>query len=205
MAVRAYRALVPKAVATAVILGCALYFIGVNAHFFRFTRADLGKYFDVRAALVLHIAGGAVALLTGPLQFWDELRDKRRVVHRRLGMAYVGAVGISAPCALYLASTTAAEVGWAYVFALQVWAIVWGTSTWLAYRYARRRRIKLHQEWMVRSYLVTIAFVVSALLLKLPFIARRGSFAEVSPSLFWAAWAVPFFAFDIWLSARRKQ
>jgi len=82
---------------------------------------------------------------------------------------------------------------------------VWIVSTWLAYRYARQRKIKLHKEWMVRSYLVTLAFVISALLIKLPFVASQGSAAEVSPSLFWAAWAVPLFVCDIVLSARRKQ
>ena len=58
---------------------------------------------------------------------------------------------------------------------------------------------------MVRSYLTTLAFVVSALLNKLPFIASQGTFAEVSPSLFWAGWSVPLFLYDVVLSRQRKQ
>ena len=92
-----------------------------------------------------------------------------------------------------------------YAFSLQVWVSVWITSTWLAYRYARHKQFNLHKEWMVRSYLATLAFVTSALLSKLPFVASQGGVAEVSSGLFWAAWSVPLFLWDIVLSAQRKR
>ncbi len=194
----------PKLVLGAIVLGWSAYFIATSAHLFD-PRRDLGKYADVRVLLWLHVSGGAVALLTGPFQFWKELRIKRRSLHRGMGKAYVLAVAISAPCASYLSLTTAHAVSRPYAFALQVWVSVWMLSTWLAYRYARQKKFKLHQEWMVRSYLVTLAFVTSALLFKLPFVASLGSLTEVSPSLFWAAWSVPLFVCDIVLSAQRKQ
>jgi uncharacterized membrane protein len=194
-----------KAVASLLVLSASLYFIVVNAHLVKLTREELGKYFDIRFVLLVHMAGGATALLTGPLQFWDELRRKSRTLHRRIGMAYVLAIAVSAPCALFMSFTTARELGWPYVFSLQVWASVWMVSTFLAYRFARRKKLALHREWMIRSYLVTLAFVVSALLYRVPFIAARGTFAEVSPGLFWAAWAVPLFAVDVVLSVRRQR
>lgn len=58
---------------------------------------------------------------------------------------------------------------------------------------------------MVRSYLVTFAFVLSALLIKVPFIARQGTFAEVSPGLFWSGCSVPLFLYDVVLCAQGKQ
>jgi len=195
----------PKLVLGAALLGASLYFIADNAHFFRLSQEALGKYFDVRALLLLHISAGAVALLTGPFQLWDELRLGRRRLHRAMGTVYVLAIAISAPCATYLSLTTAYIVGWSYAFALHVWLSVWMLSTGLAYRYARQKKFKLHKEWMVRSYLATLAFVVSALLNKLPFIASQGSFAEVSPGLFWAGWSVPLFIYDVVLSRQRKQ
>ena len=195
----------PKLVLGAALLGASLYFIATNAHFFKLTHEELGKYFDVRALLILHISGGAVALLTGPFQLWDELRLERRALHRTMGKVYVLAIAISAPCAAYLSLTTAFTVGWSYAFSLHVWVSVWMLSTGLAYRYARQRKFKLHKEWMVRSYLTTLAFVVSALLNKLPFVASQGSFAEVSPGLFWAWWSVPLFIYDVVLSGQRKQ
>jgi uncharacterized membrane protein len=194
----------PKLVLGAIVLGLSLYFIAASAHFFAPSH-DFGKYVDVKALLLLHISGGAVALLAGPLQFWEDLRIKRGSLHRRMGKVYVLAVAMSAPCAAYLSATTAYAVGRPYALSLQVWVSVWMLATWLAYRYARQKKFKLHKEWMVRSYLVTLAFVTSALLSKLPFVASQGTFAEVSPSLFWAAWSVPLFLYDIVLSAQRKQ
>ena len=194
-----------RGLATLLVLSASLYFIVLNAHFFELARPDLGKYFDVRAVLLLHIGGGATALLTGPPQFWDELRSKNRRLHRGLGMVYLVAISVSAPCALFLSFTTARELGWPYVFSLQVWVSVWMTSSYLAYRYARQKKFKLHREWMIRSYLVTLAFVVSALLAKVPVIASRGAFAAISPGLFWAGWAIPLFVLDIVLASQRKQ
>ncbi len=193
-----------RLVVGATILGLSLYFIALNLHFFELTREELGKYFDVRALLLLHISGGAVALLTGPFQFWETLRNRRLALHRAMGKVYVVAIVVSAPCAGYLSLTTAYLVGRPYALSLHAWVTVWMISTWLAYRYARQRKIKLHKEWMVRSYLVTLAFVISALLHKLPFVASQGSFAEVSPGLFWAGWSIPLFVFDVVLSVQRR-
>ena len=59
----------PKLVLGALVLALSVYFVAINAHFFRPTQI-FGKYADVRALLLLHISGAAVALLTGPFQFW---------------------------------------------------------------------------------------------------------------------------------------
>lgn len=189
----------------ALIIALSLYFLAINAHFFALEKADLGKYFDLRFVLLAHIAGGATALVTGPLQLSKALRLRYRLLHRRLGIAYLVAIVISAPCAVVLTLTTARELGWPYVLSLQAWVSVWMVSTGLAYRYARHQKFRLHEEWMTRSYLVTVAFVLSALLGKLPLVARLGTFAEISPTLFWSAWALPLFAYDIFLSAQRRQ
>jgi len=189
----------------ALVLGLSLYFIATNAHFFvAHTPEELGKYSAFRGVLVAHIAGGAVALVTGPFQLWKTLRVRRRGLHRRMGQAYVVAIAVSAPCAVFMTFTTARELGWPYELSLQAWVSVWMASTWLAYRYARLARFDLHAEWMTRSYLVTLAFVISALLAKLPGLTRLGSFAEISPTLFWAGWSIPLFVLDVVLSARRR-
>lgn len=189
----------------ATILGCSAYFIFNALHFFLPGANHLGKYLDVKWILRLHILGGAIALLLGPFQLRESFRNKRMVLHRWLGRVYVLAICISAPCAVYLSCTTAYEVSGSYAFSLQVWVCIWLVSTLTAYFVVRLRKIRLHQEWMVRSYLLTLAFVVSALLLKIPFIAGLGSFAEVSPGLFWVSWAVPLFIYDLYLSYQRKQ
>lgn len=187
------------------ILSCSFYFIIHASHFFRLTKEDLGKYFSIRWVLLGHIFFGAIALLTGPFQLWESFRKRSWLLHRRLGKLYVLSIFISGPCAVYLSLTTAFEVGLGYAFSLHVWVTVWLTSTFYAYRTARQRRFKLHKEWMTRSYIVTLAFVISALLLKIPAIQQLGSFADISPTFFWLGWAVPLYIYDLRLSALRKQ
>lgn len=188
-----------------VILSLSIYFIYHTLHFFRFTKEDLGKYFDIRWILILHISGGAIALLIGPFQLWEKFRTKRWRLHRVLGFIYLLAILVSSTCAIYLSVTTAFQVNNPYAFSLHIWIGVWVVSTFIAYYAAIKRKFLLHQEWMTRSYIATVAFVLSALILRLPQVQRYGNFAEISPSIFWFGWAVPFFVYDIILSARRKK
>lgn len=184
----------------AIILALSVYFLVVSAHFFRLTPESMGKYFDVRWALVTHVGAGAFALLTGPFLLWDRLRAASPKAHRRLGKAYLILVVLSGACAVLLSVTTAYAVSWAYAFSLQVWVAVWLVASFLAYRSAVRRQFKLHEEWMTRSYVVLLAFVLGALLFKVPAVAALGSFADVSPSIFWFSWAVPLYAYDVYLA-----
>lgn len=67
----------------------------------------------------------------------------------------------------------------------------------MAYYAAVKKNIQIHQEWMIRSYIVTIAFVISGLIIKIPYVQQLGSFEEISPSLFWLGWAVPLFIYEL--------
>jgi hypothetical protein len=191
------------------IIGLALLaasgvFISSSGHLFSSAPAALGKYQPVKWLLWFHIAFGAVTLLTGPFLLWDNFRARYLQWHRRFGLAYVVAVAVSGLCAVALSATTAYAVNRPYAFSLHVWVSVWLFSTGFAFVAIKQRRLQLHKEWMVRSYLVTFAFVLSASLLKLPAVRRLGPFEEISPSLFWLAWAVPLFLYDVRLSLRRK-
>lgn len=187
-------------VAGLVFLVTSLYFIIHAAHFFGSTPEALGKYQSVKWLLWPHILFGAIALIAGPFLLWEPFRNRYLQAHRRLGMAYVVAVLTSGFCAIGLSATTAYEVNRPYAFSLHVWVGIWLFSTLFAFVAVKQRKVKLHREWMVRSYLLTFAFVLSALLLKLPGIQWFGSFEEISPSLFWLSWSVPLFAYDVKLS-----
>lgn len=171
-------------------------------HFLDLTPQALGKYFDYRWFLIAHITAGGGALILGIIQFWRKLRLYSLKLHRLIGLLYLLAVLISSGCALVLAFTTSFDVNIPYAFSLQVWVSVWISSTYIAYYFARKKKIKLHQEWMVRSYIVTLAFVISGLLVKLPWVQQLGSFEEISPSLFWLGWSVPLYLFELIKSCR---
>lgn len=191
-------------IAWGLIIFLAWYFMHGADHFLSLTPEALGKYFSLRWVLIAHITAGGGALVLGPVQFFGRFRDHYRRLHRAIGILYLLAILVSGVCAVILAFTTAYEVSWPYALSLQVWVGVWISSSFIAYRTALKKKFKQHKEWMTRSYMVTIAFVLSGLAIKLPVIQQAGSFDEISPSLFWFAWAVPLYVYEIMLSAARK-
>ncbi|MBV8256005.1 MAG: DUF2306 domain-containing protein [Chitinophaga sp.] len=172
--------------------------------YLQFTKEVLGRYFPVRWFLILHITAGGGAIILGPFQFWKRLYAKGWKIHRIIGTFYLLAVLASSICAVILASTASYAVGWPYAFSLQVWATVWISATFIAYRMALIRKFKQHQEWMVRSYLVTLAFVISGLLLRTPWVKTLGSLGDIGPTFFWLGWAVPLYLYEVVLSVKRK-
>ncbi len=166
-------------------------------HFLDLTQESLGKYYDYKWVLIAHIMAGGGAIISGMLQFWKKLRNYSWKLHRFVGFVYLLAVLTSGFCAVILAFTTAYKVNLPYAFSLQVWVSVWVTSTFIAYYAAIKKKFQLHREWMIRSYIVTIAFVISGLIIKIPSIRQLGSFEEISPSLFWLGWAVPLFIYEL--------
>ena len=81
---------------------------------------------------------------------------------------------------------------------LLFWVIIFVLT--IAYRGALQKKFKLHQEWMTRSYIVTLVFIVSGLALKYLLKIGFGTFENIAPSLFWMGWSVPLFVCQLVLS-----
>lgn len=171
-------------------------------HFLDLTPQSLGKYYDYKWILIAHITAGGGAIVSGMIQFWKKLRNYSWKLHRYVGFIYLLAVLTSGICAVILAFTTAYKVNLPYAFSLQIWVSVWITSTFIAYYAAIKKKIQLHKEWMVRSYIATVAFVISGLIIKIPYVQGLGSFEDISPSLFWFGWAVPLFIYEVIRSSK---
>lgn len=181
-----------------------LFMHGVH-HFLQLTPAALGKYFQYKWIIIAHITAGGGSLVLGLIQFWPKLRSYSWLLHRIIGTLYLLAVLASSVCALILAFTTAKEVNWPYAFSLQVWVTVWISATAIAYYAAVKHKFVLHRQWMVRSYMVTLAFIISGLALKLPVIKTLGNFEDISPSLFWMGWSVPLYIYQVILASGAKK
>lgn len=148
-----------------------------------------------RYALWAHLAGGLTALLLGPTQLWLGLTRRRLDIHRRVGMAYLGAAAISLLGATYL---IAREIGTDWVFAsgLLGLACAWTVTTGCGYLAIRRGHLRQHQEWMIRSYVVASAFLFFRLFIDLLHAAGvqspsgTGTPEELKIAA-WLCWAVP--------------
>jgi len=185
-----------RLVVGALILAASLYFIGHSLRLFSFDPAVLGKYSSFKWIIMGHVAGGALALLTGPFQLWAAFRNRYRRAHRVMGRVYVSATSVGALCALVLATTTAPMVNWAYALSLHMLASVWLGSGLMAWRTAVQKRFKMHEEWAIRSYIATVAFVAQALSFELPFVTGLGTLAEMGATLIWFSWTVPLVVYD---------
>jgi hypothetical protein len=155
-----------------------------------------------RYGLLAHLTGGSIAISTGLAQLWLGERRVYMHVHRTLGKVYLGGVALGCAGGLYLALTT--TFSWVYASGLVGLAGAWAITTGMAYYSVRRRAITQHREWMIRSYVVTMAFVffrVGYEVLERYNVAQPGR----SEVLAWGCWAVPLLLTEPLLQLRHAR
>ena len=81
-------------IAAALILGL-VFVIGFVFPYFRWNPQQFNFYWPKRGWLVLHMAGGAAALLLGPFVLSMGLNRRRMALHRQLGIGYMTSIGLS--------------------------------------------------------------------------------------------------------------
>ncbi|WP_233206592.1 DUF2306 domain-containing protein [Caulobacter sp. FWC2] len=137
--------------------------------------------------LVVHVAGAAIALLLGSLQFLPGLRKIGG--HRWIGRVYVLGCLVGGVAGLILApGSFAGPIATAGFGSL---ALIWIAVTLLGWRAALDRRFVDHRRWMIRSWALTLAAVTLRLylpavqILDLPFLPwyRAISFLAWVPNL----------------------
>ena len=187
------------------ILFASKFVINDALPYFGFDKATFDSYWDFRWPLIGHISGGLIALTLGPFQFWKSFRSKFINTHRWMGRIYLTAILIGTISATYLAWTSAIRVNFSWAFGLQGLAFAWITTASMAYISVMRRRILQHKEWMIRSYVVTFAFVTFRWLTALP-IAHQlmNKFEERGPTVIWLSWTIPLLITEIVLSWKKK-
>lgn len=159
-------------------------------------------YWPRRGWLMLHIAGGLIALLSGPLQLWLGLHHVKIAAHRKLGMVYIAGMAIGSIAAIVLALKT--ELGIIFGSGLFFLAMAWISTTTLAYVAIRRNLFDQHREWTIRSYVVTFAFVT----FRIGQIALVGAGIPIGTAvsiMAWACWAVPLPIAELIIQGRKLK
>ena len=151
--------------------------------------ASFEVYWTRRLLLFLHINGGTLALLAGPWQFWTGLRQRHLQVHRWTGRLYLLGVVIGLVGAVGLAVTT--TYGWGFEVGLMGLASAWVITSATAYYTIRKGLVQLHKEWMIRSYVVTFAFVFFRVLSDYGPTSRLQPENDRSIIISWVCWVVP--------------
>jgi hypothetical protein len=180
----------------------AVVFVGaVAVPYFLSSSYGPPEYAPRRGWLLLHITGGIIALLTGPVQLWLGLADKGMAWHRRMGVGYITGVGIGSVGAFYLATHT--DFGWLFGAGLFGLGVAWVTTTGLAFLAIKRSLIDQHKEWMIRSYVVTFAFVTFRIIQPVLQANHIGTPQEDLAAAAWACWAVPLLITELILQGRK--
>jgi hypothetical protein len=193
--------------AWALLIILALRFIARDAlRYFGMDAETFGRFWPHRVWLLGHISGGLLALGCGPFQFWSSLRRDWRRAHRLTGRLYLLGVLLAGSTALWLAFfIPESDGGWAAGVALSSLAIVWLCTAALALLTIRRRQFRGHTEWVIRSYVLTFAFVNLRLWLELPVISSAGTNTQRLIAVDWLAWALPLFITEVLLYRKRSQ
>ena len=161
----------------------------------------LARYASRRGWVLVHIAAGGVALLTGPVQLWLGISGRGTRFHRWLGRIYVAHVATASIAAFYLAAHT--DLGWGFGTGITGLGLAWIVTTGLAVAAVLRGAIEQHREWMVRSYVVTFAFVTFRAFWSVLETAGIGTLPEQLAASSWFCWAVPLLVTEVVIQGRR--
>jgi uncharacterized membrane protein YozB (DUF420 family) len=146
-------------------------------------------FWSRRYVLLAHLGGGAIAIVVGPIQLWLGEHRLHMPWHRKLGKLYLAGVALGCSGGYYLALTS--QTGWVTSAGLFGLAVAWTITTGMAYLAIRRGAIAQHREWMVRSYVVTLAFVFYRLFDEVMDRMGVGDYLERGKAAAWFCWAVP--------------
>jgi uncharacterized membrane protein len=140
---------------------CVLLVLWVDERFWFNPATDphLHRISAYKGLLILHGLGGVTALAAGGLQMSSRIRRTRIALHRTLGKVYLGAVCFSAPIALYVGTgpLEPASIHVEQMFQAGFWAV----SALIAWACIRSGQMALHKAWMMRSYGLTLIFILS--------------------------------------------
>jgi len=114
------------------------------------------SFFSNQVWVTMHLVGGSLALLIGPMQFWRSLRNRFLNFHRISGKLYMLGVLLIAISAFRLSLISFCTPCRVSLFIL---AVLVSISTWFAWKAIKSKNIKVHRQFMIRSYVCVLSFV----------------------------------------------
>lgn len=184
-------------------LAAARFLAHYAAPYFRWNAEYFDFYWPHRVRLIVHICGGVLALVCGTLQLWTGLRQRAMRFHKWTGRAYLLGVGVGVVGAFLMSGFTKPH---AFGVALMALATAWLITTGFAWAAILRGLVALHKEWMVRSYLVTFAFVTFRLITNnMPWLTSKlgSSVDDALANVTWISWVLPLAVYEVVLQWRR--
>lgn len=184
-------------------VGLAMHFLWVaQQKYAQVDVASYGMFWSRRAWLWMHLAGGALAMLLGALQFIARVRITWPRIHRWMGRVYLLAMLIGITGASGLIATSPAPAAIRIAFAAT--GITWVVTAVAGFVAIRRKRMDMHRRWMIRNYLVTLAPATFRLALLVPGVMALASPIVMIPLLLWLSWLMPLLAYEALRAIRAR-
>lgn len=146
-------------------------------------------------AFYIHISFGGISLLIGWILFIKKIRQNKLSLHRLIGKIYVITVLFSSLSGFYVAYYATggiiAQLGFTGM------SLAWIITTLFAYIYIRRKEVKKHENWMIRSYAVTFTGVTFRLWMPFLIIVFDLDFLGAYPIDAWISWIVNLIIADL--------
>jgi uncharacterized membrane protein len=151
--------------------------------------------------LLPHGIAGACALLLGPMQFSDRLRQRFRKLHRVVGRIYVAGVFVAAPLGFYIQYfQERMGVPRSFSVAAAADAALWMATTSIAIVFILKGKVQEHRQWMTRSFAVALVFLEGRVISGLTGWENLGD--RASETIVWACLAVSILSADLVLQCQ---
>jgi uncharacterized membrane protein len=157
-----------------------------------------------RTAFYVHIAGGMLSIVLGPLQFVRYFRKRFLNAHRLVGKIYVSSIlFLAAPTGLFMAFY--ANGGFYSTLGFFLMSVLWFFTTYMAVKTVRLKRIEEHVRWMVRSYALTFAAVTLRILVPLMSFTNELSEDTIVISTAWLSWLINLLIAELLILSNLKS
>lgn len=143
-------------------VGLMMVYVLFHNESFLVNRADpvWTHYQPFKWWLLPHGLAGACALLLGPMQFSDRLRQRYLRLHKTIGWIYVVGAMIVAPLGTYIQYfEERMQQPRSFTMAAASDAAMLMLTTAIALFFVLRGNIQQHRQWMTRSYAVALVFL----------------------------------------------
>ena len=186
-------------------IGCAIVWLVLAMISFNFLLTVYGKYhhpdpgsytmfWSRRGWLWTHLAGGALTVVLGPLQFLTRWPRAYPRLHRWMGRVYMTGLLIACTGATGLIATSPAPFEIRSAFAAT--ALAWSTTALVALISIRRGQVGPHRRWMIRNYLVTLSPITFRILLQGQIAMGLAPSPATIATLLWLSWLLPLLVYE---------
>lgn len=182
-----------------VVLSTYYFYRGIR---FRFFVEGIGETFwNKQFWYVFHIATAIAPLVLGPFQFWKWFRTKHLKWHRLLGKIYIIGSLLGGIAAFYLGVITMSLEG--SRLPLFFISTLWLFMTSAAWITIKRKNVKAHRLFMIRSYVLAMVFVILRIMGDIPsdilfFYIKSPEMRDAT--LEWLSWVLPLLVTEFWIS-----